>query len=234
MSPRAEHQRHREVREAGERRDHEEEDHQRRVDGEEAVEGLRVEELHARLRELGAHQHREQAADQEEDDRRDEVLHADHLVIGVDAEVVLPAVRAVRRVILRARRLAEGVVDPVVERAEPGEEAERRRDEQRDEDDRLPVEQRVPAAPPAQDDDEPEAEGGEERSHPGGADPARARAGSAAPSRAAAVRARGPRGRRSLRSRALSHPFLLDWTRYWTSASSCAFGRSNGGITFFG
>ena len=32
-----------------------------------------------------------------------------------------------------------------------------------------------------------------------------------------------------------SHPFLLDWIRYWTSASSCAFGRlANGGMTFFG
>ena len=68
----------------------EEEDHQRRVDGDEPVERLRVEELHARLRELGADEHREDAADDEEEDRRDEVLDADHLVVGVDAEVVAP------------------------------------------------------------------------------------------------------------------------------------------------
>ena len=54
----------------------------------------------ARTRELGAHEHREQAADDEEEERRDEVLHADHLVIGVDAEVVLPARGAVARVVL--------------------------------------------------------------------------------------------------------------------------------------
>ena len=89
---RAEHQRHREVRETGEGRDDEDEDHQRRVHGDEPVVGLRVHELHPRLGELGAEEHRHQAADDEEDERRHEVLDADHLVVGVDLEVVLPVV----------------------------------------------------------------------------------------------------------------------------------------------
>ena len=79
------------------------------------------------LRELGADEHREHAAGEEEEDRRDEVLDADHLVVGVDAEVVLPALRAVAGVVLGPRRLAERVVHPVVEGADAGEEAERRR-----------------------------------------------------------------------------------------------------------
>ena len=54
-----------------------------------------VQELHARLGELGADQHRQQAADEEEEERGDRVLDPDHLVVGVDAEVVAPAVRAV-------------------------------------------------------------------------------------------------------------------------------------------
>ena len=78
------------VREPGEDRDDEDEDHQRRVRREEAVVGLRVDDLHARLGELGAEEHRHQAAEREEEERRDEVLDADHLVVGVDLEVVLP------------------------------------------------------------------------------------------------------------------------------------------------
>jgi len=91
----AEHERHDEVCEPGERRNHEQEDHQRRMHGEEAVVRLVVEELHARLGQLGAHEHREEAAREEEENRRRQVLHPDHLVVGVDAEVVAPAVRAV-------------------------------------------------------------------------------------------------------------------------------------------
>ena len=52
-----------------------------------------LDEVRARLRQLRAHQHRQQPADQQEDERVDRVLDADHLVIGVDAEVVLPACR---------------------------------------------------------------------------------------------------------------------------------------------
>src|SRR5581483_5944409 len=90
------------------------------------------------------------------------------------AEVVLPRARPVPRVVLRARRLAERVVDPVVEGAEPREEADRCGDEQRDEHDRLAVPDRLPVAPPAQDEDDAEPDAAEEGGHPGGADPARA------------------------------------------------------------
>src|SRR5256885_15377690 len=85
---------------------------------------------------------------QEEHDRRDEVLNADHLVVGVDPEVVAPGARPVTRVVFGARRVPEGVIRPVVERADPGEEAERRGHEQRYENDRRTVEDRVPSAPP--------------------------------------------------------------------------------------
>ena len=126
MSGRAEHERHREVREARERRDDEQEDHQRRVHRDEPVERLRVDELEARLRELGAEEHRHEPADREEHERRDQVLDPDHLVVGVDPEVVLPRVRAVARVVLGPRRAAGDVVEPVVERADAREEADRR------------------------------------------------------------------------------------------------------------
>jgi len=96
----AEHQRDHVVAEPGERRDDEEENHQRRVVRDEDVERLRVEVLVARLSELGAEEHREQAADAEEDDRRDDVLDPDHLVVGVDPEVVAPRLRAVTRVVV--------------------------------------------------------------------------------------------------------------------------------------
>ena len=42
-------------------------------------------------RQLGAHEHRHKAGGDEEEDRRDDVLDADHLVVGVDPEVVAPA-----------------------------------------------------------------------------------------------------------------------------------------------
>ena len=142
---RAEHQRDDVVAEPGERRDHEQEDHQRRVVRDQDVERLRVEELVARLRELGAEEHREHAADAEEDDRRDDVLDADHLVVGVDAEVVAPRLRTVTRVILGPRRAAARVVEPVVEPAEADEEAERRGHEL-DRDDHRALPDRVPAA----------------------------------------------------------------------------------------
>ena len=88
---RADHQRQDVVRQPGEDRDDEQEDHQRRVDAEEAVVRVRVHELAARRGQLGADHHRQQAADEHEEERRDDVLDADHLVIGVDPEVVAPA-----------------------------------------------------------------------------------------------------------------------------------------------
>jgi len=125
--------------------------------------------MDAGLRQLRADEQREQAAGEEEEDGRDEVLDADHLVVGVDAEVVAPAVRAVARVVLRAGRVAERVVRPVVEGTDSAEEADRGGDERRDEDERLRQDERVPAAAPAREDDEPEANAGEEQRHPGGA-----------------------------------------------------------------
>ena len=91
-------------------------------------------------RELGAHQHRDQAADEQEHERVDRVLDPDHLVIGVDPEVVLPRVRAVQRVVLGPRRLARRPVEPVVERAQTDQEEERRR-EHRDQQDRVGVDE---------------------------------------------------------------------------------------------
>ena len=127
MSGAPEHQRHGEVGEAGERRDDEDEDHQRRVHRDEAVERLRVDELHSRLRQLGPEDHRHQPAEDEEDERRHEVLDPDHLVVGVDLEVVLPDVGAVVGVVVGPRRPAGDPVQPVVERAEAEQEPDRRR-----------------------------------------------------------------------------------------------------------
>ena len=56
-----------------------------------------VDDLLARLRQLGPHHLRERAADEQEEERGDRVLDPDHLVVGVDAEVVLPAAGAVAR-----------------------------------------------------------------------------------------------------------------------------------------
>ena len=128
---RADHQRQDVVRQPGEDRDDEQEDHQRRVDAEQPVVGVGVHELLARRRQLGAHHHRQQAADEHEEERRDDVLDADHLVIGVDLEVVAPGVRAVPRVVLGARRAAGRPVEPVVERPEADKEEQRRGDQRR-------------------------------------------------------------------------------------------------------
>ena len=170
---RADHQRDHVVAEAGEGRDHEQEDHQRGVHRDQAVEGLVVDELHAGPRELGAEQHRHHPAGDEEEDRRDQVLDADHLVVGVRAEVVLPRPAAVRRVVLRDRRRAARVPEPVVERAEAGEEADRRGGQRGDHGDHRPAEERLPARPGAEDQDDPAADPPEQARHPRGPDPAR-------------------------------------------------------------
>ena len=171
---RAEHQRHGEVRETGERRDDEDEDHQRGVHGDEAVVGLRVHELHARLRELGAEEHRHQAAEREEDERRREVLDTDHLVVGVDLEVVLPVVRAVVGMVVRLRRPARDPVEPVVERADPEQEADRAHHQAADEHDDVPVVDGIPAREPANPGDEIQPGEEEQREAPGAPNEARA------------------------------------------------------------
>ncbi len=121
---RADHQRQDVVGDPGEDRDHEDEDHQHRVSGEEAVVGRRVDDLGARLRQLGPDQHRHQAADEEEEEGSDDVLDTDHLVVGVEFEVVLPALGAVLGVIVGDRRHSSGPAQPVVEAAEARQEAE--------------------------------------------------------------------------------------------------------------
>ena len=102
----------------GEHGHDDQEDHQRRVVRDQDVERLRVEVLRPRLGQLGAEQHRQEAADDEEEHRRDQVLHPDHLVVGVRAEVVAPAAARRGRSGPRAASAAGAVVEPVVEGAE--------------------------------------------------------------------------------------------------------------------
>ena len=117
--------------EAGERGDDEQEDHQRRVHREERVVGRGREVLQARRRQLGADALGQHPADDEEDERRHQVLDADHLVVGVDLEVVLPRVRAVVGVILvRRGGVADQVAPPVVPAADADGEADAGEEEQ--------------------------------------------------------------------------------------------------------
>src|SRR5205823_6974438 len=81
--------------------------------------------------------------------------------------------RAVPGVILRDRRRADGVPRPVVEGADPREEADRRGDEGTDQDDHLPEPDRMPAAPPAAEHNDSGADAEEERRHPRSAQEAR-------------------------------------------------------------
>ena len=141
------------------------------MDREEAVVGVGVDELGAWRGELGAHQHRDQATDEQEEERVDRVLHADHLVVCVDAEVVLPRARPVSGVILGARLSPSGPVEPVVEAADADEEQQRHGD-QRDRQDRFAVDvvlERRMARAHAHDPGQAEREGDAERHHPGGA-----------------------------------------------------------------
>ena len=115
---------------------------QRGVDREHAVVLLGGQELHPRLGQLGADQHRQQAADEQEEERGDRVLDPDHLVVGVDAEVVAPAVGAVRGVVLGPGGLARRPVEPVVARPR-GRQEEQRHGDQRDDRDRVAVDDRV-------------------------------------------------------------------------------------------
>ena len=201
---RPDHQRQHVVRQPGEDRDDEQEDHQRRVDAEQPVVGVRVHELHPGRRQLGAHDHRQQAAEQHEEERGDDVLDADHLVVGVDAEVVLPRVRAVPGMVLRARRAARHVIDPVVEGADPDEE-EQRREQQRGQQDRvlgLGRHAAVEAREAVQGADQQHHRGRQQRADHEEKEPARQ------------TRCSQPRG----------HPPFTS-IRYWTSASTCSWDR---------
>ena len=127
---RPDHQRQHVVGDPREHGDHEDEDHDRGVRREQPVEGAGLDDLGPGLRQLGAHDHRHRPADEEEDEGGADVLDPDHLVIGVELEVVLPRVRAVI-LVLELRRVggpADRPAEPVVEGAEPGEEADRGED----------------------------------------------------------------------------------------------------------
>ena len=75
-------QRHEVVREAGPQRHDHEEDHRRAVHREHLVVDLRRQQRVVGLGELGAHQQRLDSAERHERERRDQVEHADPLVIG--------------------------------------------------------------------------------------------------------------------------------------------------------
>ena len=148
--------------------------------------------------ELGAHQHRHQAADDEEEEGRADVLDADDLVVGVDAEVVAPRCRrrgpsgppgSVGR--------AGGPAEPVVEAADPDQEAERGGDQGADGDDRVPVDRRVPAV---------------ERRGPATTMPV--------PSAEARAPCRGRRGTSRVRVSLWRERHPCAFRRYFTSASS--------------
>ena len=79
----------------GDRRDDEEEDHHRPVQGEEDVVGVVAEILRLRGEQLQPEQQGEDAADQEEDDRRPEVHRADPLVVEGERPGPPPAIRQV-------------------------------------------------------------------------------------------------------------------------------------------
>ena len=82
------------------------------------------EDLVVRSQQLGADQHRVQAADEEEQPDAPEVLDADDLVVGAEAEVARPASLLL---LPQRRRVAEQALDRVVEEAEADEEADDRR-----------------------------------------------------------------------------------------------------------
>jgi hypothetical protein len=176
----ADHQRDDEVPERGEARDDDQEDHQCRVVRDQDVERLRVEVLVARLGELGAEEEREEARNQEEREDGAEILHPDHLVVGVDAEVVLPGLRTVAFVQIGPRRFAGHVVEPVVEATDAEQEAERE-DNERNGEDRSARPDRMPVGGPADQAGDGEPEEAEERREP--EDPQPAGSGEAMPAR---------------------------------------------------
>ena len=79
---RADHQRHEVVRQAGEHRHDEQEDHRRPVQREQLVVGLGGDQRVVRRAQLQAHHQRLDAAEAEEHERRDHVHDPDSLVIG--------------------------------------------------------------------------------------------------------------------------------------------------------
>ncbi|MEY3186691.1 MAG: hypothetical protein RL675_515, partial [Bacteroidota bacterium] len=90
---RADHRRNQQVVEAVEDRKQKQEQHHCSMHGVEAVVDGRIHQIGWWCDQLTAHDHRQQAADQQKEERRDDVLDADHLGIGVEAEEALPVVR---------------------------------------------------------------------------------------------------------------------------------------------
>ena len=85
--PRADHQRHEVVRERPEDPRAHHPHHHRAVQADDRQVVAGAEELRRGAQQLGPDQHRVQPADEEEDADPDQVLHADHLVVGAEAEV---------------------------------------------------------------------------------------------------------------------------------------------------
>ena len=83
--------------------------------------GAGREDLVVRAQQLEADQHRVQAADEEEQPDAPEVLDADDLVVGAEAEVARPAAGLL---LAQRRRIAAQARERVVEEAEPDEEAD--------------------------------------------------------------------------------------------------------------
>ena len=77
-----------------------------------------------RAEQLGADQHGEQAAGEEEEEDPDGVLHADHLVVVGHAEVADPALFGAAR----AELVAEDLGQRIVERADAGHPADHAQD----------------------------------------------------------------------------------------------------------
>jgi hypothetical protein len=98
------------------------------VGREEAVIGAGIDQLGAGLCELGPDQHRQQAADEEEEEGGDDVLDPDHLVIGVEGQVVAPARGTVIGVVLGPGGSPQRPAEPVADRAEADQEPKRGRE----------------------------------------------------------------------------------------------------------
>ena len=80
----ADHERHEEVREAGEDRNADEEHHRRTVDRDELVVAVGADDVRVRLGELEAHHERHQPGEDEEDERGRDVEDPDPFVVRRD------------------------------------------------------------------------------------------------------------------------------------------------------
>ena len=131
-SARADHQRHEVVGERAENPARHHSHHHRAVDADERQVVVAVPREMRRAQQLEADQHRVQAADEDEGADPDQVLDADDLVVGAEAEV---APDPFRLLLAQRRRLAEEALDRIVREAEADEETDDAgevRDEQRD------------------------------------------------------------------------------------------------------